>query len=40
MDKKPKYICLCGNDKDFDYIGRDGKKSIWICEKCKKKFIH
>lgn len=39
-DKATKYVCICGNDKDFEYLGREGKKYIYKCEECKKVIKH
>lgn len=36
MSKNPKYICLCGNDKDFELISNKNMRYTWKCEKCKR----
>lgn len=40
MAKDTKYVCLCGNDENFDYLGREGRKYIWKCEKCERIIKH
>lgn len=39
-DKATKYVCICGNDENFEYLGRKSKKRIYKCEECGKIIRH